>query len=110
MLRISLHLGTLARITLPSQENKKETNRFKERARIFHILFWNLSYFSANPDKLFHIWEGGLSFHGGLLGVLGLSLKNRQQANSLRVVSRKRLRSEDQYMRQLQCLIELKHQ
>ncbi|MBU0760525.1 MAG: prolipoprotein diacylglyceryl transferase [Nanoarchaeota archaeon] len=39
-------------------------------ARIFHILFWNLSYFAANPGKLFHVWEGGLSFHGGLFGAL----------------------------------------
>ncbi|MFH1289931.1 MAG: prolipoprotein diacylglyceryl transferase [Nanoarchaeota archaeon] len=38
-------------------------------ARIFHILFWNFSYFSSNPDKILRIWEGGLSFHGGLVGI-----------------------------------------
>ncbi|MFH1803051.1 MAG: prolipoprotein diacylglyceryl transferase [archaeon] len=38
-------------------------------ARIFHVLFWNLDYFSVNPEKILRIWEGGLSFHGGLLGL-----------------------------------------
>jgi phosphatidylglycerol:prolipoprotein diacylglycerol transferase len=37
-------------------------------ARIFHILFWGLDYYSHNLIKIFYIWEGGLSFHGGLLG------------------------------------------
>src|SRR3989338_817949 len=39
-------------------------------ARVFHILFWNLGYFVNNPIKIFYIWQGGLSFHGGLLGAL----------------------------------------
>ena len=37
-------------------------------ARIFHVLFWNFSYFMANPLKIFFIWEGGLAFHGALVG------------------------------------------
>ena len=39
-------------------------------ARIFYILFYNLSYFLANPIKIFAVWEGGLSWHGGFTGVL----------------------------------------
>ena len=39
-------------------------------ARIFHILFWNLEYYLADPLKILFIWQGGLSFHGGLLGAV----------------------------------------
>jgi len=42
-------------------------------ARIFHILFWNLNYFMANPIKVFYIWQGGFSFHGGILGAVIVS-------------------------------------
>lgn len=38
--------------------------------RVGYILFYNFSNFLANPLLLFKIWEGGMSFHGGLLGVL----------------------------------------
>jgi len=40
-------------------------------ARLFYAIFYNPGYFLAQPWKLFFIWEGGLSFHGGLLGVFG---------------------------------------
>lgn len=39
-------------------------------ARIFYILFYNLSYYLTNPLKTIAIWEGGLSFHGGALGIV----------------------------------------
>ncbi len=39
-------------------------------ARIFYILFYNLPYFISNPLKVFAVWEGGLSWHGGLAGIL----------------------------------------
>jgi len=38
--------------------------------RIGYILFYNLDAFLENPLMLFKVWEGGMSFHGGLLGVL----------------------------------------
>ncbi len=38
--------------------------------RIGYILFYNLSYYLENPLKLFAIWEGGMSFHGGLIGTV----------------------------------------
>lgn len=38
--------------------------------RIGYILFYNFDAFVRNPLVLFRIWEGGMSFHGGLLGVL----------------------------------------
>jgi phosphatidylglycerol---prolipoprotein diacylglyceryl transferase len=37
-------------------------------ARIFYILFYNLSYYLENPMEIPAIWHGGLSFHGGLVG------------------------------------------
>src|SRR5210317_750138 len=38
--------------------------------RIGSKLFYDFASFSADPLSLFRIWEGGMSFHGGLLGVL----------------------------------------
>ena len=37
--------------------------------RTGYILFYNLGFYLANPLKLFAVWEGGMSFHGGFLGV-----------------------------------------
>jgi phosphatidylglycerol:prolipoprotein diacylglycerol transferase len=38
--------------------------------RIGYILFYNLDYYLDNPIRVFAVWEGGMSFHGGMLGVL----------------------------------------
>ncbi|MCC4602722.1 prolipoprotein diacylglyceryl transferase [Xanthomonas campestris] len=38
--------------------------------RIGYMLFYAFDTFLANPLILFKVWEGGMSFHGGLLGVL----------------------------------------
>ena len=38
--------------------------------RIGYVLFYALDAFLANPLSLFKVWEGGMSFHGGLLGVV----------------------------------------
>ncbi len=38
--------------------------------RIGYVLFYNFSDFLQNPLMLFKVWEGGMSFHGGLLGVM----------------------------------------
>jgi len=38
--------------------------------RFGYVLFYNFDQFLANPLWLFAVWEGGMSFHGGLLGVL----------------------------------------
>jgi len=50
-------------------------------ARLLEVLYYNPSYYFANPVKIFAIWEGGLSFHGGLVGVIiaALILTRRQQ-------------------------------
>jgi len=38
--------------------------------RLGYVLFYNFSQWLHDPLYLFKIWEGGMSFHGGLLGVL----------------------------------------
>ncbi|MGB0937770.1 MAG: prolipoprotein diacylglyceryl transferase [Colwellia sp.] len=38
--------------------------------RVGYVLFYQFEYFLANPVYLFEIWQGGMSFHGGLLGVI----------------------------------------
>lgn len=38
--------------------------------RLGEVLFYNPSYYLANPGKILAVWEGGMSFHGGFLGVL----------------------------------------
>jgi phosphatidylglycerol:prolipoprotein diacylglycerol transferase len=35
-------------------------------ARLYYVVF-NLDYYSAHPEKIFAIWEGGLAIHGGLI-------------------------------------------
>lgn len=38
-------------------------------ARLGHILFYNLEYFSNNPLEILKIWNGGLSSHGAAIGL-----------------------------------------
>ncbi len=39
-------------------------------ARIFEVLFWEPSYYLSNPLRILYLWQGGLSFHGGLAGAV----------------------------------------
>lgn len=38
--------------------------------RLGYVLFYQLDYFIAHPSEIFAVWQGGMSFHGGFLGVL----------------------------------------
>lgn len=38
--------------------------------RLGYMLFYGLTQILDNPLNLFKVWEGGMSFHGGLIGVL----------------------------------------
>jgi phosphatidylglycerol:prolipoprotein diacylglycerol transferase len=38
--------------------------------RVGYVLFYQFEYFLSDPLYLFQIWQGGMSFHGGLLGVI----------------------------------------
>ncbi len=37
--------------------------------RLGYILFYNPGFYLSNPAKILAVWEGGMSFHGGLIGV-----------------------------------------
>lgn len=38
--------------------------------RIGYIIFYKPGYYLANPLEILYVWQGGMSFHGGFLGVL----------------------------------------
>ena len=38
--------------------------------RLGHVVFYNLTMYLSDPIAIFKVWEGGMSFHGGLIGVL----------------------------------------
>lgn len=38
--------------------------------RLGYVLFYNLPFFLAHPLEIFAVWHGGMSFHGGLIGVI----------------------------------------
>ncbi|MFP3019169.1 MAG: prolipoprotein diacylglyceryl transferase [Arsenophonus sp.] len=38
--------------------------------RLGYVIIYNLSAFLSNPFYLFKVWNGGMSFHGGLIGVI----------------------------------------
>ena len=39
--------------------------------RLGYVLFYDLPVYIHDPVEILRIWNGGMSFHGGLLGVLG---------------------------------------
>jgi phosphatidylglycerol:prolipoprotein diacylglycerol transferase len=50
--------------------------------RLGYIFIYNLTFYVNNPLDIFKIWQGGMSFHGGLIGVIFASIffakKNNQ--------------------------------
>ena len=38
--------------------------------RLGYVLFYKPGYYLSQPLEIFYIWQGGMSFHGGLLGVM----------------------------------------
>ncbi len=48
--------------------------------RLGEALFYNPDYYFSHPAKILAVWEGGMSFHGGFLGVLvAMALFARQR-------------------------------
>ena len=39
-------------------------------ARLGYVIFYNAAYYLDNPLEILSIWQGGMSFHGGFIGVL----------------------------------------
>ena len=52
--------------------------------RLGYILIYNLNFYINNPIDVFKVWQGGMSFHGGLIGVILASIifakKNNQNS------------------------------
>ncbi len=38
--------------------------------RLGYVLFYKPGYYAAHPLEIFAVWQGGMAFHGGFLGVL----------------------------------------
>ena len=38
--------------------------------RLGYVIFYNLSYYILNPIDIFKLWQGGMSFHGALIGII----------------------------------------
>ena len=38
--------------------------------RLGYVIFYNLAYYISNPSDIIKIWEGGMSFHGALIGII----------------------------------------
>ena len=52
--------------------------------RLGYVLFYQPSAFLAEPWRIAYVWEGGMSFHGGMIGVaLAIILYCRQQGMSV---------------------------
>ena len=61
--------------------------------RLGYVLFYNLPFFLHNPLEILAIWHGGMSFHGGLIGVIVATLLFvRKQSFSDKSVIRNSLR------------------
>ena len=54
--------------------------------RLGYVIFYNFNYYSNNIIDIFKFWQGGMSFHGGLIGVIISSIwyskKNNQNSFS----------------------------
>lgn len=82
--------GILAAMFFINHENKKQKFMSEEAqenwliwavlsiiigGRLGYVLFYNPSYFLSHPIQILAVWQGGMSFHGGLLGsIIGLYL------------------------------------
>ena len=42
--------------------------------RLGYVFFYNFNYYSDNLIDIFKIWQGGMSFHGGLIGIITITI------------------------------------
>jgi phosphatidylglycerol:prolipoprotein diacylglycerol transferase len=38
--------------------------------RLGEVFFYGFSYYMSHPAEIFMVWKGGMSFHGGFIGVV----------------------------------------
>jgi prolipoprotein diacylglyceryl transferase len=55
--------------------------------RLGYVLFYNIEFFIENPKEIIALWKGGMSFHGGLIGVISVILfyTRKKKLNTLAV-------------------------
>ncbi|MCE3232865.1 MAG: prolipoprotein diacylglyceryl transferase [Rickettsiaceae bacterium] len=66
----------------PMQKNLKVYDDFMGWAiigiilggRLGYVLFYNLPFYLENPIDILKVWHGGMSFHGGLIGVISATI------------------------------------
>ena len=52
--------------------------------RIGYVFFYNFNYYILNPLEIIKVWEGGMSFHGALIGiVIGTYLFSKKKSISM---------------------------
>lgn len=52
--------------------------------RVGYVLFYNLPLYMANPLQAFALWDGGMSFHGGLVGIIvAMALFTRSKGGNI---------------------------
>lgn len=52
--------------------------------RLGEVLFYHPQYYAQNPLEIFEVWKGGMSYHGGFLGVLtALALWSRKAQRNI---------------------------
>ena len=57
-------------------------------SRLFEAIFWQPAYYFAHPLRIFYIWQGGMSFHGALVGLIfagWLFTRQNKKINFLRL-------------------------
>ena len=50
--------------------------------RLGYVIFYDPNYYSQNFFKIFQIWQGGMSFHGGLIGVVVATIIFSKKTNT----------------------------
>jgi phosphatidylglycerol:prolipoprotein diacylglycerol transferase len=76
--RLRLRHEPYASITQPSPWQKRDVEDILflgvlgvvAGGRIGYCLFYQPAYYLQHPLEVFYVWQGGMSFHGGLLGVM----------------------------------------
>lgn len=88
----ALHLVAKNKAARPNKEDIEEVLSWLVMGiilggRLGYVLFYNLPQYISHPWEVLYIWEGGMSFHGGLLGVVtAIVLYSRRNKFSILVL------------------------
>ncbi|HZY68234.1 MAG TPA: prolipoprotein diacylglyceryl transferase, partial [Devosia sp.] len=52
--------------------------------RLGYVLFYNLPWYAANPGEIIALWDGGMSYHGGMAGLMvAMAIFTRRHGGSI---------------------------